>query len=296
MAKRESAVQKTRGSSGASPALKPGRAPRRRVVAVLGYVIAAVVLIPYAVMVLVALKPKEEVFEPPLQVLPRNVDLSNFITPWTDYALGTFFRNSLIIAIGAVILGLLVAIPAAYALARVQFRGRQAVFLVLLMTQMLSPTMLILGIYEQFRQFHLLDNLAAVVAVNSAFTVAFAIFVLADVFESIPVEIEEAAAVDGASRLRTLVKVVLPLSGPGLATAGLFLFAQAWNEFILALTVLNRSELTPLSVGIYQFFGQFDKEWTYLFATAVMGAIPVIICFMYMERWLVKGLTSGGVK
>jgi multiple sugar transport system permease protein len=89
---------------------------------------------------------------------------------------------------------------------------------------------------------------------------------------------------------------VLPLSGPGLATAGLFLFAQAWNEFILALTVLNRSELTPLSVGIYQFYGQFDKEWTYLFATAVMGAVPVIICFMYMERWLVKGLTSGGVK
>ncbi len=289
-------MQKTRGSSGASPALKPGRAPRRRVVAVLGYVIAAVVLVPYAVMVLVALKPREEVFEPPLQVLPRDVDLSNFTTPWTDYALGTFFRNSLIIAIGAVILGLLVAIPAAYALARVQFRGRQAVFLVLLITQMLSPTMLILGIYEQFRQFHLLDNLAAVVAVNSAFTVAFAIFVLADVFESIPVEIEEAAAVDGASRLRTLVKVVLPLSGPGLATAGLFLFAQAWNEFILALTVLNRSELTPLSVGIYQFYGQFDKEWTYLFATAVMGAVPVIICFMYMERWLVKGLTSGGVK
>ena len=170
---------------------------------------------------------------------PREIDLSNFVIPWTDYPLPIYFRNSLIIAVGAVLLGLLVAIPAAYVLARFRFRFRTAITLVLLMTQMLSPAMLILGIYEEFRQFGLLNNLGAVIAVNAAFAVAFAVLILSDVFESIPIEIEEAAVVDGASRFRTLVQIIMPLGGPGIATAGLFLFAQAWNEFTLALTVLN---------------------------------------------------------
>jgi multiple sugar transport system permease protein len=278
------------------PARRNRRKPGRRWVAILGYLIAIAVIAPYSVMVLVALMPKGEIFTPPIHVLPRKVDFSNFTIPFTQYALATFFKNSIIIAIGTVVLGLLVAIPAAYVLARRRFRGRQVVMLMLLMTQMLSPTMLILGIYQEFSRLDLMNNLAAVVAVNAAFTVAFAVFVLSDVFASIPFEIEEAAAVDGASRTRVLTRIVVPLSGPGIATAGLFLFAQAWNEFTLALTVLNKSSLTPLSVGIYQFYGQFEKEWSYLFATALMGAIPVIICFMYLERWLVKGLTSGSVK
>ncbi|MCE2737053.1 MAG: carbohydrate ABC transporter permease [Rhodobacter sp.] len=266
------------------------------VVAMLGYLLALIIIAPYVIMMFVALMPKEELFSPPLHVVPRGIDLSNFVIPWTDFPLQTYFRNSLIIAMGAVVLGLLVSIPAAHALARIRFRFKPAIMLLLLMTQMLSPAMLILGIYEQFRHFGLLDNLAAVISVNVAFSLGFAVLILTDVFESIPAEIEEAAAVDGASRLRTLVSIVLPLAGPGIAVAGVFLFAQAWNEFTLALTVLNDPELTPLSIGLYQFYGQFDKEWTYLFATAAMGAIPVIVAFIYMERWLVRGLTAGSVK
>jgi multiple sugar transport system permease protein len=266
------------------------------VVAMLGYLLAIIIIAPYVIMMFVAVMPKEELFSPPLHVVPRGIDLSNFVTPWTDFPLQTYFRNSLIIAMGAVVLGLLVAIPAAHALARIRFRFKPAIMLLLLMTQMLSPAMLILGIYEQFRHFGLLDNLAAVISVNVAFSLGFAVLILTDVFESIPAEIEEAAAVDGASRFRTLVSIVLPLAGPGIAVAGVFLFAQAWNEFTLALTVLNDPELTPLSIGLYQFYGQFDKEWTYLFATAAMGAIPVIVAFIYMERWLVRGLTAGSVK
>lgn len=279
--------------------MRLGRRPRRRVnkvALVLGYLLAIAIIAPYVIMVFVALMPRTELFEAPLHVVPRNVDFSNFVVPWTDYPLPTYFSNSLIIAVGATVLGLIVAIPAAYVLARFRFRFRTAITLALLMTQMLSPAMLILGIYEEFRQFGLLNNLGAVIAVNAAFAVAFAVLILSDVFESIPVEIEEAAFVDGASRLRTLVKIVIPLGGPGIATAGLFLFAQAWNEFTLALTVLNDPSLTPLSIGLYQFYGQFDKQWTYLFATAAMGALPVILVFIYLERWLVKGLAAGSVK
>lgn len=275
---------------------RTGQKSHNLLAAILGYLLAIGIIAPYVIMVFVSLMPKQEIFSPPLHVVPRTIDLLNFVIPWADYPLPTYFSNSLIIAMGAVIFGLLVAIPAGYALARVRFRFRPAVILLLLMTQMLSPAMLILGIYEEFRQFGLLDNLGAVIAVNVAFTVAFAVLILSDVFASIPIEIEEAAALDGASRFRTLVSIVVPLGGPGIATAGLFLFAQAWNEFTLALTVLNDPDLTPLSIGLYQFYGQFDKEWTYLFATAVMGAVPVILAFVYMERWLIKGLTAGSVK
>ena len=247
-------------SAGVAPPLHIPRKRNNRLAAVFGYLLALGILAPYAIMVFVALMPKQELFSPPLHVVPREIDLSNFVVPWTDFALSTYFRNSLIIATGAVILGLLVAIPAAHALARIRFRFKPAVMLLLLMTQMLSPAMLIVGIYEEFRQFGLLDNLGAVVAVNVAFSVAFAVLILSDVFESISIEIEEAAAVDGASRLRTLVSIVVPLGGPGIATAGLFLFAQAWNEFTLALTVLSDPQLTPLSIGLYQFYGQFDKQ------------------------------------
>ncbi len=279
-----------------APRHHAGRKPVSRVAAVLGYILAIGILAPYAIMIFVAFMPRTELFSPPPHVVPRALDISNFVIPWTSYPLPTYFRNSLIIASGAVVLGLLVSIPAAHALARIRFGFKPAVMLLLLVTQMLSPAMLIVGIYQEFRQFGLLNNLGAVIAVNVAFTVAFAVLILSDVFESIPLEIEEAAAVDGASRFRTLVSIVVPLGGPGIATAGLFLFAQAWNEFTLALTVLDDTELTPLSIGLYQFFGQFDKEWTYLFATAAMGAIPVIIAFVYMERWLVKGLAAGSVK
>lgn len=275
---------------------RTGQKSHNLLAAILGYLLAIGIIAPYVIMVFVSLMPKQEIFSPPLHVVPRTIDPLNFVIPWADYPLPTYFSNSLIIAMGAVIFGLLVAIPAGYALARVRFRFRPAVILLLLMTQMLSPAMLILGIYEEFRQFGLLDNLGAVIAVNVAFTVAFAVLILSDVFASIPIEIEEAAALDGASRFRTLVSIVVPLGGPGIATAGLFLFAQAWNEFTLALTVLNDPDLTPLSIGLYQFYGQFDKEWTYLFATAVMGAVPVILAFVYMERWLIKGLTAGSVK
>jgi multiple sugar transport system permease protein len=267
-----------------------------RVAQLLGFLLAIFIIAPYIVMFFVSIMPRTEVFTPPLHVIPRAIDFSNFTIPWTDFPLPVYFRNSLIIAFGATVLGLLIAIPAAYVLARFRFRFRTAITLTLLMTQMLSPAMLILGVYQEFRQFGLLNNLVAVIVVNTAFTVAFAVLILSDVFESIPFEIEEAAFIDGASRFGTLVRIVLPLSGPGLATAGLFLFAQAWNEFTLALTVLSDPELTPLSIGLYQFYGQFDKQWTYLFATAVMGALPVILCFMYLERWLIKGLTAGSIK
>jgi len=260
-----------------------------------GLLVGLAFLVPYIVMVLTALTSRQELLTPPAHVIPRVVQWSNFTEPWGLFSIGTFFKNSLMISFGATAVGLVAAIPAGYALARTEIRFRNGFLLMLLMTQMLPPVMLVVGIYQEFRQFGLLNSLPALIFVNAAFTIAFAIFILADVFRSIPEELEEAASIDGASRTQTLLRIVLPLAGPGTAVAGLFIFIGAWNEFTLALTVLNRSELIPISIGLFSFAGAFDVEWPFLFATATMATVPIIVVFVFAERWLVSGLTIGSV-
>ena len=273
----------------------PTRRQRARIALTsLGFLVGFIVILPYIVMVFTALMSRSELFAPPVHVFPRDVTWSNFVEPWHQYSVATYFRNSIIIATGSAVLGVTVAIPAAYCLARVRFRARRGVLMALLMTQVLSPDILILGIYQEFRQFGLLDSLVPLIFMNAAFTLAVAVFILTDVFTAIAADIEEATWLDGASRVQSLVKVLLPLSGRGILVAALFIFVAAWHEFTVALTVLSSPELTPLSIGLFDFVGQYNAEWTYLFATALMGAVPVVICFIAMDRWLVTGLGDWG--
>lgn len=267
-----------------------------RVAQLLGFLLAIFIIAPYIVMFFVSIMPRTEVFTPPLHVIPRAIDFSNFTIPWTDFPLPIYFRNSLIIAFGATVLGLLIAIPAAYVLARFRFRFRTAITLTLLMTQMLSPAMLILGVYQEFRQFGLLNNLVAVIVVNTAFTVAFAVLILSDVFESIPFEIEEAAFIDGASRFQTFRKISLPLAAPGIVTTAIFTFIAAWNEYVVAYTLASSPEKQPFSVGLSLLTGLYEVKWNFLFAGSLIAIIPIIILFISIEKYLVGGLTAGSVK
>ena len=204
--------------------------------------------------------------------------------------------TALKIALASTAIVVLAATPAAYYTARHRFPGRSAFLLLVLVTQMFSPTALVVGLCRQFFELGLVDTHAALILTNAAYNLAFAIWILRAFFVFIPREIEEAAAVDGCGRLRTLLQVVLPLSRPALVTAVIFAFIAAWNEYIVALTLMTDPARKPLTVGITSYVTAYVQHWNLLFAASVIAIRPVVLLFATIERHLVGGLPAGSVK
>jgi multiple sugar transport system permease protein len=281
---------------------RPARPKARRLpavktalIAAAAYIIAIIFLLPYLEMVITALRPQRELLE--RNYLPHHFAWSNLTNMWgSSFGITTSLRVSLEVAGGATLLVVLVALPAAYYTARHRFRGRGLFLLVVLATQILQPTALIVGIYKEFLSFHLIDTVWALILVNAGFNMAFAVWILNAYFSSIPKELEEAAMVDGSGRLGTMVHVTLPLALPGVVTALIFTFIAAWNEFIAALTLTTSSGVTPLTVRLDMFIGQYTVDWQHLFGASVVATIPVLILFAIIERRIVSGLTAGSVK
>lgn len=284
----------------AESAERPGpRTKRRRwELTAVGVVLAALFLLPFIAMVLGSLKNRAEILRIPPTYLPETWHPDNYATMWDtpETPLPFNLASTVIISVSATLLVLLVAIPAAYYTARHKFPGR-AVFLgLVLVTQMLQPTVLVTGLIREFFAVGINDTWLAMILVNAAFNLSFAVWILHSFFASIPVEIEEAAMLDGLSRWQILVRVSLPLVWPGIVTATIFVIVSCWNEFAASLVVLTTPENQPLSVALTKFIGQYDTSWQYVFAISTVGIIPVVILFAFIEKRLVAGLTAGSVK
>jgi multiple sugar transport system permease protein len=167
---------------------------------------------------------------------------------------------------------------------------------VVIVTQMFSPIVLLVGLYREIHWLGLMDSLWGLIIINTAFCQAFAIWILRGTFATIPKELEQAAWIDGCTRFGAVWKVVLPLAAPGIITAVIFVFIMSWNEFVVALTLISTETKKPITVGIYAFFGKYDVQWQYLFATSLVATVPVVALFLSIEKYLVEGLTAGGVK
>jgi multiple sugar transport system permease protein len=261
-----------------------------------GLLLALVVLSPYLVMVFTAAKPEGELRITPPRLTPLRWQPGNFLEVLGDPSFQAWLRVSLVVALASTAIVVLAATPAAYYTARHRFPGRSAFLLLVLITQMFSPTALVVGLYRQFFELDLVNTYASLILTNAAFNLAFAIWILRAFFASIPREIEEAAAVDGCGKLRVLVRVVLPLSLPALVTALIFSFIAAWNEYIVALTLMTDPYRKPLTVGITSYVTAYVQHWNHLFAASVIAIVPVVGLFALIERHLVGGLTAGSVK
>jgi multiple sugar transport system permease protein len=272
------------------------RASRRTALSAAGLTVALVVLAPYLVMVCTALKPEAELRVTPPRLTPVEWRPGNVLEVLGDPSFQGWLVASLIVALTSTVIVVLAAAPAAYYTARHRFPGRSAFLLIVLVTQMFSPTALVVGLYRQFFELGLVDTYAALILTNAAFNLAFAIWILRAFFASIPREIEDAAAVDGCDRLRTLVRVVLPLSLPALVTALIFAFIAAWNEYVVALTLMTDPARKPLTVGIASYVTAYVQHWNHLFAASLIAIAPVVVLFAMIERHLVGGLTAGSVK
>ncbi|WP_395292498.1 carbohydrate ABC transporter permease [Kitasatospora hibisci] len=277
----------------------PGRTglrigPRTLLVTAAAWLLAAVFVLPYLEMVVTALRPANELRDP--TYLPEHFAWSNFVDVWRESTLGGNLRVTLLVAGGSTLLALLVALPAAYYTARVRYRGRRLFLLLVLVTQMFQPTSLLVGLYREFYQLHMLNSVWTLVLCNAAFNLAFTIWILTAYIGSIPVALEEAAMIDGLGRLGALRRVVLPLAMPGVVTAVIFTFIAAWNEFVMGLTLSTEPDSQPLTVGINGFVGNYTVQWNYLFAGSVVAIVPVVVLFAFIERQVVSGLTAGSVK
>lgn len=275
------------------------RDPKRRrkiLMSVGGALVALVFVAPYLVMVLDSLRTSSDVKSTPPSFLPKVWQWDTYAQVLGDDRFLSWLKTSLIVATGSTIIVILVAIPAAYMTSRHRFPGRGAFLLLVLVTQMFAPTSLVVGLYRQFFELNLINTYAALIITNAAFNLAFAIWILHGFFASIPLEVEEAAALDGASRWQVLRRVMLPLTLPGLVTATIFTFIAAWNEYVVALTLMIDDDKKPLTVGMRAYITGYEQHWDQLFAASVIAVVPVVILFAVIEKHLVGGLTAGSVK
>ncbi|MHB1104505.1 MAG: carbohydrate ABC transporter permease [Devosia sp.] len=256
-----------------------------------------VILFPFAVMFVTAVRPREELFVYPPRWTFSEFRWDNFVEMWEKTNFGGALINSLYVSVAATVLALVLSIPAAYALSRYRFRGKGIYRNFLLMTQMMSPIVLVLGLFRLMVQFGLVNNLNSLVLTYAAFNMAFTIWMLQSYFNTIPRELEEASWMDGASHFVSLTRIFLPLAVPAMVVTGIFTFINSWNEFVLALTMIRSTEDYTLPVQIFaQVAGRYQVEWHHVMAGTVLATVPVAIVFSWLQRYLIRGMALGAVK
>lgn len=279
---------------------------RRRLTLGLSYLYLAALLVvtfvPLFWMLSSAIKPVEDLFVIPPQWIPQRPTLqavSSVIAGdngqpslFLDY-----FRNSLIVSLGTTALSLLVSTLGAYALSRYPFRGSGKLMLAFLSVQMFPQAMLLISFYLIFLQLKMLNTYPALILANATFAIPFSIWMLKGFFDTVPREIEEAALIDGCTRLSVMPRIVLPVVTPGLIAAAIYTFLIAWDEYLFAATLTTKPEMRTLPPGIIQsFVGQFYLNWPNVMAASVLITLPVTILFIFFQKYLVQGLTAGAVK
>lgn len=258
--------------------------------------ISLFILYPYFVMFTTALKSRNEIFAMDGRLFPVKALWSNFADIWVKAPMAKYMVNSVIIAAGSTAIAMVCGIPAAYALARMKFKGQTAFLGFIIVSQMFAPVVLLIGIYKVMQVMNLTNNILGLIFINAAFNQAFTIWLLRGTFLSISAEMEQAATIDGCNRIQAMFKVLLPVAAPGIVTTLIFIFINAWNEYTVALCLISTDTFKPLTVGINIFNGYNMIEWQYLFAASIFAIIPVVILFMSIEKNLTSGLTAGGVK
>ncbi len=258
--------------------------------------LAFLVLFPFYWMTITSFKSEEQMRSLISMFWPNPLVGENYEQLWSKTDFVKWYGNSATVAISSTLLATAVGTIGAYALARLRFFGRGFMASATLITYLVPPSILFIPLYAQMRNLGLANSLAGLVAAYPSFTVPFVTWLLMGYFESIPEELEEAAMIDGATRFGAFYRVVLPLSAPGVLAAGLYAFTQAWNEFLYALVFITDGKLRTLPVGLASFITGDVYGWGYLMAGAVLTTLPVIAAYIYLQKYMVEGLTAGSVK
>jgi multiple sugar transport system permease protein len=261
---------------------------------ILGFL--AFALLPLYWLVKISLTPERLLYTEGVALWPSRMTLANFDFVLLKSTFPTFFRNSIVVSLGTAAVVTVLAAGAGYAFSRFRFRGRYALMFLLLLTQMFPLVMLIAPIYRLMAPLGLTDNLLGLIIVYTAFNTPFASFLMQSFFDGIPKDLEEAAMIDGCSRLMALRRVILPLTLPGLGATLGFVFTAAWSELLFALMLINSDSQKTFAVGLLTFVTKFSVDWGQMMAASVLALIPAVLFFVFIQRYLVQGLTAGAVK
>jgi len=259
-------------------------------------------LMPLYWMISTSLKLQPEIFRMPPTLIPETLTLENYAaiiagTMASAIPFLVYFKNSLFVAVFTVLATLALATPAAYAFSRVRFRGKRNLIYFVLVSQMLPVVLILIPLYQTFMRMRLLSTYPGLVLPYLMLTLPFSIWMLKGYFDSIPRELDEAARVDGCTKGQTMLRVILPNVTPGLTATAIVTFIMAWDEFIIALTIMDANRMRTLPVGMIQsFVGQFSMKWGEMMAASVVTTIPVVIIFVFLSKYLIGGLIAGAVK
>lgn len=264
---------------------------------VLGAIVFLIFIFPLYWMIVTALKTQLEIFTIPTPLWPKDITFEAFekqLSTSGDTLRG--FKNSLIISSGATVIATLLAIPAAYGLARFHFRVRKGLILFFLITQMLPSTLILTSLYIMFSKVGLLNSYWAPILADATLGIPFSIIILRTYFISIPKELDEAAKIDGCSHFTAFVRIMLPIAKPGVVVAAVFSFVYAWGDLIYGITFITNPNMRPITSSIYNYVQQYQTLWNSTMAFGLIAIAPIVLIFIFMQKYIVSGLTNGAVK
>jgi ABC-type glycerol-3-phosphate transport system permease component len=270
-------------------------AGRRLALGATNILVAVVILLPFFWMVSVSLKPPTEAFAIPARLWPEDPTIDNYVTAFRP-EFRTYFFNSVVVSLATVVITVTLALFAAYAFTRAQFRALSVIMTLVIVTQMFPASAIIIPIYKMMKAANLLNTYASLIVAYVTVTLPVAIWMLRGFMANLPVTLEEAAAIDGAGPLRTFFEIIVPLCRPGIMATTVFVLIVTWQEFLFALSFTSTKEMRTLPVGVNDFIGQYGIRYGELMASSVLISLPVIIIFFVLQRQFVAGLTAGAVK
>ena len=254
------------------------------------------VLVPVAWMISTSFKTEPETIQIPPTWIPREPTIQAYIRIWKDYPFVTYFKNSLIIVLGATLLSTVVSCFAGYGVTRFNFRGKGSFMTFMLMTQMFPSIMLLIPYYKVLSIYGLMNTHLGMILVYVSFTIPFCSWMMAGFFKSIPVELDEAAIIDGCSRMRAFRSIILPLTLPGIASTAMYSFITGWNEYMFAQVLISDPTLKTVPIGIAELNGFYKILWNDMMAASLIASIPLIFLFLVSQRSFISSLTAGAVK
>ena len=280
--------------------MKPAISRRRGLTLnITAIVLLLIMLLPLYWMVVTSLKYEKEVFASPPTLIPQTVNTETYSAQLEtgDFNMFQAFGNSIVIAASSMLIALVLAVPASYGLARFRFRGKKAFVLFFLVTQMLPVSVLLTPLFLLFKNLSLSSSsILSTILADATIGIPFSVLILRAYFGSIPKEIEDAALIDGCNRFSSFLRIFIPIAKPGVAVCGVFSFLYAWGDLAFGLTFIRDQALRPITAGIFNFLGQYGTKWSYLCAFGVVTIVPVVLIFIFLQKYIISGLTAGAVK